>query len=101
MINHTGLTDQALALIRGVIKNHGETKGAMLFGSRAKGTALPTSDIDIALMGIADPLKAEAIARELEELPLPYKFDVKAFDSIQSHPLREHIERVGISILED
>jgi predicted nucleotidyltransferase len=70
----------------------------VLFGSRAKGTATPASDIDLAFEGIDDPLRAEAIASELEELPLPYRFDVKALSSIRYPPLREHIARVGVRI---
>lgn len=32
---------------------------------------------------------------ELDELPLPYKFDVQLYDSIRHAPRREHIDRVG------
>jgi hypothetical protein len=35
------------------------------------------------------------IVGELEELPLPYTFDVQAYDAIRHQPLREHIDRVG------
>lgn len=93
-----GLTPRELELIRAVLTRHPTVTGAMLFGSRAKGTAGPASDIDLALEGIEDPLQAEAIASELEELPLPYHFDVKALASIRHRPLREHIARVGVRI---
>jgi hypothetical protein len=43
-------------------------------------------------------LGAEAIAAELEELPLPYRFDVQALEQITFLPLLEHIERVGVVI---
>ena len=62
-----------------------------LFGSRAKGCHTPASDIDLALWGV-DALQAESIAAELDELPLPYRFDVKAFEAIKQVSLREHIE---------
>jgi predicted nucleotidyltransferase len=77
---------------------HNEITGAILFGSRAKGTAGPSSDIDIALQGIDDELQAAAIAEELDDFPLPYRFDVKAFHAIHYAPLREHIVRVGVRI---
>ena len=93
-----GLDLRELDLIRAVLIRHAEVTGAVLFGSRAKGNALPSSDIDIALEGIDDPLKAEAIASELDELPLPYRFDVKALSAIRHDPLREHIERAGVRI---
>ena len=37
------------------------------------------------------------IAGELEDLPLPYTFDVQAYGAIHHPPLREHIDRVGKS----
>ncbi|MFO7535273.1 MAG: nucleotidyltransferase domain-containing protein [Kiritimatiellia bacterium] len=91
-----GLTEQEVALIRGVLGKHSAISKAILFGSRAKGTAAASSDVDLALEGTDDPLQAEAIARELDDLPLPYRFDVKALATIEHIPLREHIERVGI-----
>ena len=98
MSSGMGLTEHELNLIRGVLRRHAEVVGALLFGSRGKGTASPSSDVDIALLGVGDPLLAESIAGELDELPLPYQFDVKAFSAIQHRPLREHIERVGVKI---
>ena len=98
MTRHTALTDRELDMIRAVLQRHAEIKGALLFGSRAKGSAASASDIDLPLLGVDDPLVAEAISGELDELPLPYRFDVKAFGAIQHRPLREHIERVGVKI---
>ena len=92
------LSARELELICSVFVLHPEITGAILYGSRAKGTAHPASDVDIALEGIADPLAAEAIASELDELPLPYQFDVQAFAAIRSRLLRAHIHRVGIRI---
>ena len=92
------LTERELDLIRGVLRRHPEVAGALLFGSRAKGNAAPASDVDLALLGITDELRAQAIASELDELPLPYRFDVKALAAIRHQPLREHIERVGVKI---
>ena len=93
-----GLSDHELQLILGALSRHDRVTGALLFGSRAKGTASAVSDVDIALEGIDDPLQAEAIAADLEDLPLPYRFDVKALACITSAPLRSHIERLGVRI---
>ncbi len=98
IMTHTGLSEHEWDLIREVLARHGEVSGAVLFGSRAKGTAGPASDIDLVIEGIDDPLRAEAIAGELEELPLPYRFDVQARTAIKSPALRAHIERVGVRI---
>jgi uncharacterized protein len=97
-VKDTGLTKRDLDLIRGVLSRHPEVTGTILCGSRAKGTFRPGSDVDLAFEGLTDDLQAEAIASELEELPLPYRFDVKAMDAITFEPLREHIRRVGIRI---
>jgi predicted nucleotidyltransferase len=89
------LTDRETSLISSVLNQHPEVSQVKLFGSRAKGCHTPVSDIDLALWGV-DALQAESIAAELDELPLPYHFDVKAFESIKQDSLREHIQRKGI-----
>jgi uncharacterized protein len=97
-MNIPGLKPTELALLRGVFHRHPEIKTVKLFGSRAKGTNAPSSDIDLALWGDIDALHAESIAAELDELPTAYKYDVKPFHLIKLRPLREHIERVGITV---
>ena len=92
------LKPDELELVRSVFRLHPEVKTATLFGSRAKGTHGNRSDVDLVVSGDVEPLRAETIAAELEELPLPYRFDVQAFEHIQYQPLREHIQRVGIPI---
>ena len=89
------LTDREASLISSVLNLHPEVSQVKLFGSRAKGCHTPASDIDLALWGV-DALQAESIAAELDELPLPYRFDIKAFESIKQDSLREHIQRRGI-----
>lgn len=93
-----GLQQKEIELIQGVFKNHPEVSSAKIFGSRAKGTHQQNSDVDLALWGELDLLKAESIASDLDELPLPYLFDVKKFDQIRLAALRDHILRVGIEI---
>lgn len=92
------LSDHELALVRDVLGRHPRVSAAILFGSRAKGTHLPHSDVDLAVAGDLTPLEAETIAGELDELPLPYRFEVQPLARIAHRPLREHIDRVGICI---
>ena len=92
------LTEHELGLILGVFRRHPEVASVQLFGSRAKGTSTPRSDVDLAVWGDVNLLGAEAIAAELDELPLPYRFEVKPFAHIKLRELREHIERVGIPL---
>lgn len=93
-----GLSEREVLLMAGVLRRHPEVISAKLFGSRAKGTYTPRSDVDMAVWGEVDALRAEAIAAELDELPLPYRFDVKPFACIRLQDLRDHIERVGIPL---
>ena len=93
-----GLAPHELDLIRGVFRRFPTISEVALYGSRAKGTYRPESDIDLALVGVDDDVEAEAVADELDELPLPYRFDVKAYGGIKYGPLREHIARVGVSL---
>ena len=93
-----GLTSYEIDLIRRVFRRFPAIQEVVLYGSRAKGTYQPGSDIDLALIGVADALQAEAVADELNELPLPYWFDVKAYGDIKYAPLQEHIARVGVSL---
>lgn len=92
------LSQHELELITSVFRKHPEVAAAKVFGSRAKGNSTPSSDVDLALWGGIDGLRAEGIAAELDELPLAYRFDVKSFDLIKLQTLREHIERVGIAV---
>ncbi len=94
-MNRFGLTDTERELICGVLRRHPEVTVAKIFGSRAKGNSQPSSDIDLALWGNVPASLVAAIAGELDELPLPYTFDVQAYDAISHQPLREHIDRVG------
>jgi len=73
-----GLRPEALELIRGVFRRHPEVQRVEVFGSRAMGRFEDHSDVDLALWGDLDLGRIGRIARELDELPLPYTFDIKA-----------------------
>ena len=90
-----GLSDEAVELIRGVFRKHPEVSDVRVFGSRAKGNAQPQSDIDLAIWGHISTRILASIMAELEELPLPYRFDVQPYERIKNPELREHIDRVG------
>jgi predicted nucleotidyltransferase len=92
------LVASELELVLSVLRQHPEVVSATLFGSRAKGTHSDRSDVDLALAGPLGSLGAEAIAAELDDLPLPYRFDVQALAAITHAPLLEQIERVGMVI---
>ena len=66
-----------------------------LYGSRAMGKHWAGSDIDLAYS--ADEDCSAALREALDQLPTPYLFDVTHWESLRYAPLREHIERVGIT----
>jgi len=90
-----GLTEHEQELIRGVLRQHPEIIGAKIFGSRAKGTSQSNSDIDLTLEGKIPSRLAAEISETLDDLPLPYLFDVTAYGEIEQRTLKEHIDRVG------
>lgn len=92
-----GLTGAEQDLICQVLRRHEAVAEAKIFGSRAKGSSQPQSDIDLALWGDISSSTLAAIVGELDDLPLPYTFDVQTYGAIRHQPLREHIDRVGRS----
>ena len=94
----TGLDEEELSQLQALFSSYPEIRKIILFGSRAKGTARKNSDIDLAVDGLESTLKIESLAMELDELPLPYHFDLQAMRTIKNRSLLEHIERVGIMI---
>ena len=94
------LTEDELRLMKSVFSRHPEVASVTLFGSRAKGMHNERSDVDLVVDGAVDPLQAEALAAELDDLPLPYRFEVQSWSHLSHPALREHIERVGIRLFE-
>jgi uncharacterized protein len=91
-----GLSAKTLEEISGVMARHPRVERAVIYGSRAKGNFKSGSDIDLTLFGevlcFGDLLK---IMTELDDLLLPYTFDLSIFLMIDHEELRAHIERVG------
>ncbi|MFH1715745.1 MAG: nucleotidyltransferase domain-containing protein [Planctomycetota bacterium] len=90
-----GLKPEALALIRRVFRGHPEVREVKIFGSRAMGGFENHSDVDLALWGDLNQGLIARIFGELDELPLPYTFDVKVYEAIKHAPLKRHIDEVG------
>lgn len=73
---------------------------AVLFGSRAKGTHRLGSDIDLALKGELTLRDVFKLQEALDDLWLPYTFDICLYDKIEEPALRQHVDRVGESLLQ-
>lgn len=72
-----------------------EIEKVWLYGSRAKGTAKAYSDIDLALEGDLNLAVLNDIENALDDLLLPYKFDICILQQIKNPSLLEHIAIVG------
>jgi predicted nucleotidyltransferase len=96
-----GLTETTIESIQAVFARFPEVEKAVLYGSRAKGNFKPGSDIDLTLYGGALTTDlCSAVASALDDLPLPYTFDLSVFAALHHAKLREHIERVGVVFYE-
>jgi predicted nucleotidyltransferase len=96
-----GLNHQELESIKQILSSYSEVEKAIIYGSRAKGTYRPNSDIDISLMGSKLTLGVlNKISWQLDDLLLPFTFDLSNFHQINNPALVEHIERVGKIIYE-
>ena len=94
-----GLKDIELEKLNKVFAANERIERVMLYGSRAKGTYKPFSDVDITLMG--DELThtdLNSIYLAIDDLLLPYQFDISIFKSLSNNDLKEHIKRVGITL---
>ena len=67
----------------------------ILFGSRAKGTALERSDIDIAVSGVND---FDALEEEIEEIQTLYTVDLLNMDTCRNELILEDIRKYGHKI---
>ena len=75
-----------------------ELTAVTLYGSRATGKATPRSDFDLATHGIAGHYRLGRLALDLEDLNIPQKCDVQAYEDIKYAPLKRHIDAFGIAI---
>lgn len=96
-----GLTDETISKIQQVFSTFPEVEKAILYGSRAKGNFKPSSDIDITFKGENMNLQIlNKIEWQLDDLLLPYTFDLSIFRYLNNPDLREHVERVGVTMFE-
>ena len=92
-----GLSPETLAAIDACLRRYPDLVWVKVYGSRAKGTYRRGSDIDLAF-GSPTDRSAELLAA-LDDLPTPYRFDVTHYESLRHTGLKEHIDQVGVVIL--
>ncbi len=91
-----GLTQESIRKIVETFAEHANVDEVVLYGSRAKGNYKPGSDIDLTIKGEGlDLEQINKISNDLDDLLLPYTFDLSIFHHITNSDLLNHIERVG------
>ena len=97
-----GMSDHVIRQICDVFKRYPQVEKAVLYGSRAKAAHKTGSDIDLTLHGGQDlTLKVLLrIADDLDDLLLPYTFDLSIFGDITDPDVTDHIRRVGLTMYE-
>lgn len=96
-----GLKDIELEKLSKVFAANERIERVVLYGSRAKGNYKPFSDVDITLEG--DELTHTDLSRlslAIDDLLLPYQFDISIFHTMKNEALIDHIRRMGITIYE-
>lgn len=79
-----------------MLARYEQVEEVVIYGSRAKGNYKPGSDIDLTLKGRGLDLKIlNKISLDLDDLLLPYTFDLSIFSHIVNPEFLDHIERVG------
>lgn len=94
-----GLKEEEWDMLCNVFAKNPRIEKVILYGSRAKGTYKPFSDVDITLVGeelslndLADTMNA------IDDLLLPYMFDVSLYHKLKSPELLDHIGRRGVVV---
>lgn len=94
-----GIKEEQWDMLCNTFAKNPKIEKVILYGSRAKGTFKPFSDVDITLVGsdlsttdLADTMNA------IDNLLLPYMFDISLYHKLKGPELLDHISRRGIVI---
>lgn len=96
-----GLKDIELEKLSKVFAANERIERVVLYGSRAKGNYKPFSDVDITLEGAElTHTDLSRLSLAIDDLLLPYQFDISIFHTLKNEALIDHIRRMGITIYE-
>ena len=91
-----GIKEEYWQMLSELFAKWPDIEKVVLYGSRVKGTYKQFSDIDITLFGenltYNDLLR---ISNDIDDLLLPYMFDISLFHTLKNEELIEHINRKG------
>jgi predicted nucleotidyltransferase len=92
-----GLKQNTIDKVTSVFAKYPLIERVVLYGSRAKGNYQNGSDIDLTI--ISDNISQKdlhKIENEIDDLLLPYTFDISIFSNIKNDSLIDHIKQVGL-----
>lgn len=91
-----GLSYEEISKINDVFERFPQVHKVIIFGSRAKGNFKPYSDIDLSIVGenLSQKILFD-IQLKLDDLFLPYIFDINIKEKISNPDFIDHINRVG------
>lgn len=92
-----GLTENHRAIITTIFAQYPQIKTVVVYGSRAKGTHRPGSDIDMTItegdgLGLELLLK---LSNDFDDSMLPFLVDISIRSQLTEPALLDHIQRVG------
>jgi uncharacterized protein len=90
-----GLSSAQRQTIRTILaQNADDIARVDVFGSRARGTQRPNSDLDLVLHGSVDEAVIDRLWTLFQESNLPFSVDVKSYEQTQYAPLKAHMDAV-------
>ena len=93
-----GIPVEASAKILALFASAPPGTKVILFGSRAKGNFREGSDIDLAIKGPVTLDDRSRWSLAYDDLYLPWKLDLAIYHLIEEPALKEHIDRVGLTL---
>lgn len=97
-----GIKEEYWNKLESVFRNHKNIEKVILYGSRAKETNRPYSDVDIILVGEnIENREFCNILNEIDDLLLPFIFDISVNYTISNVNLIDSINKTGVIVYED
>lgn len=93
-----GLDDNTIKSIADVFAKYPQIQEVILYGSRARGDYREGSDIDLTIKGDSlDNALLYRIEEDIEDLSLPYLFDICIYSELRNPQFIHSIDTEGVS----
>jgi uncharacterized protein len=94
-----GLRDKDIDALRRTFHHFSFVREVRVFGSRARGIARRSSDLDLAISSPeATPTDWAELCDALENTPIIYELDIVRSEQVANKGLKAKIEREGVTI---